>query len=314
MRQVRLIIFLLLISCVSNHSVLTAQDDTSAKSKYRYYLSVAAIFRDDARFLKEWIEFHRLVGVEHFYLYNNLSSDNYKEVLEPYIQSGIVELIEWPYESYNIKKWSSVQNHSYTDAVNRSRKATMWLAIIDTDEFLFPVEQEDLRVVLKGFEQFGGVGVNWQMFGTSNVPRIPDDGLMIENLLLMAPEDYSDHTYVKSIVRPVKVDRVPNPHYASYYSKWFSVNENKEKIGGRWSPYTSVNKLRINHYWSRDEEFFNQVKLARESKFSRDLQFCITKNEEINQVYDDVILRFAPALQERMFQLTSVENAVGDLR
>ena len=35
------------------------------------YLSVCAIYRDEAHYLAEWIEFHRLVGVERFFLYNN---------------------------------------------------------------------------------------------------------------------------------------------------------------------------------------------------------------------------------------------------
>lgn len=34
---------------------------------YSVYLAVCAIFRDEAPYLAEWIEFHRLVGVEHFY-------------------------------------------------------------------------------------------------------------------------------------------------------------------------------------------------------------------------------------------------------
>lgn len=39
------------------------------------YLSIGAIFKDEAPYLAEWIEFHRLVGVEHFFLYDNLSTD-----------------------------------------------------------------------------------------------------------------------------------------------------------------------------------------------------------------------------------------------
>lgn len=32
----------------------------------RYYLAAAAIFQDEAPYLKEWIEYHKLIGVEHF--------------------------------------------------------------------------------------------------------------------------------------------------------------------------------------------------------------------------------------------------------
>jgi len=56
------------------------------------YLSICGIYRDEAFYLREWIEFHRLVGVERFYLYDNFSEDNHREVLAPYIESGIVVL------------------------------------------------------------------------------------------------------------------------------------------------------------------------------------------------------------------------------
>ena len=50
-------------------------------------LAIATMFQDEARWLKEWLEYHLLVGVQHFYLYNNLSSDNYQDVLQPYIDA-----------------------------------------------------------------------------------------------------------------------------------------------------------------------------------------------------------------------------------
>ena len=52
-------------------------------SNAKNYLALVAIFSNDGRFLKEWIEFYLIQGVEHFYLYNHLSQDNFKEVLKP---------------------------------------------------------------------------------------------------------------------------------------------------------------------------------------------------------------------------------------
>src|SRR5579883_479648 len=64
--------------------------------KKKYNLSIVAIFRNEKPYLREWIEYHRLVGVDHFYLYNNKSSDGSLEVLSPFIARGIVTLIDWP--------------------------------------------------------------------------------------------------------------------------------------------------------------------------------------------------------------------------
>lgn len=56
------------------------------------YLSICATFKDEAPYIPEWIEFHRRVGVEHFFLYDNLSTDRSREVLEQWVRAGLVTL------------------------------------------------------------------------------------------------------------------------------------------------------------------------------------------------------------------------------
>ena len=53
-------------------------------------LSICAIMKNEGPYVKVWIDYHRLVGVKRFYIYDNESTDNMKEVLDPYIQKGIV--------------------------------------------------------------------------------------------------------------------------------------------------------------------------------------------------------------------------------
>ena len=65
--------------------------------KIRYEMAACLRFKDVARYLPEWLEFHSMVGVEHFYLYNNNSTDNYQEALAPYVRDGLVTLHEWPH-------------------------------------------------------------------------------------------------------------------------------------------------------------------------------------------------------------------------
>ena len=65
------------------------------KNETKYNVSICGIFKNEGKYLREWIEFHKIVGVEHFYLYNNNSEDNFREILEPYIEDGLVTLVEW---------------------------------------------------------------------------------------------------------------------------------------------------------------------------------------------------------------------------
>ena len=60
-------------------------------------LSICAIFKNEAPYLREWVEFHRLVGVESIYLYQNRSEDDYQSALHPFLNDGFVHLIDWPY-------------------------------------------------------------------------------------------------------------------------------------------------------------------------------------------------------------------------
>ena len=57
----------------------------TGKQQKKYTVAVCAIFKNESVFLKEWLEYHLLIGVEHFYLYNNFSEDNYQDILAPYL-------------------------------------------------------------------------------------------------------------------------------------------------------------------------------------------------------------------------------------
>lgn len=86
------------------------------------YLSVCAIFQDEAPYLREWIEYHRLMGAEHFYLYDNDSHDEFLEVLQPYINKRIVTLIDWP--SSRDEEWVSHQILAYNHFVETVKNKT----------------------------------------------------------------------------------------------------------------------------------------------------------------------------------------------
>src|SRR5438309_11534779 len=123
------------------------------------YLSLCAIYWNEAFYLREWIEFHRLVGVERFFLYDNESTDDHLEVLGPYIEDGMVVLHQWPMRPGQLPAY----NHCLAKHGDESR----WIAFLDLDEFLFSPTLRPLPELLAEYEQHPAVVVNWMMFGTS---------------------------------------------------------------------------------------------------------------------------------------------------
>lgn len=270
------------------------------EAEYKYNLAICAIFQDEAPYLKEWIEFHRLMGVEHFYLYNHRSRDHYKKVLRPYITSGLVELIDKPKVANRIKVFNRLQCKCYTDCLIQARGVSKWIAFIDIDEYLFPVYRDNLPDVLKEYEDFGGLYANWRIFGTSYIRKIPKEQLLIESLTLCTPKSFPANHYVKSIVRPEHASHFPNPHHPVYFAGYYQVNTDKIPFEGPFlSSYVQTNKLRINHYWTRDEDFLYRIKIPRQKKWGGNPNAQeITQGTNIEK--DETILRFVPDLKTHL--------------
>jgi hypothetical protein len=253
-------------------------------------LAITAIFRNEAPYLKEWIEFHYKAGFEHFYLFDNLSTDHPRNILEPYLSQGLATLISWPIDSNDAYDWTMVQCLAYERAIQWACGKTKWLAILDVDEFLFSV-RDPIQKVLTSFENEGGVAVNWQVFGTSNIQKIPEDKGMIEVLNLRAPTTQVTNHYIKSIVRPERVKACENAHSMTYHPGFFQVDTRGVRFEGCLSPTVETDPLRINHYTLRDEWYLLNQKLPRLRKWwpETDLQ---TKYAELNQVEDTTIHSF----------------------
>ena len=269
-----------------------------AEAPYKYNLAATAIFQNEAPYLREWIEFHKLVGVEHFYLYNNHSSDHYQATLKPYIKAGIVDLIEWGHSDSDISNWNNTQIAAYIDAINKSKHIVKWLIIVDIDEYIFPVETDNLSTFLQDYEGVPAVCANWQMYGTSGVKKIQSKDLLIEKLIYKAPADHVENIHVKSIVRPEFVEYVPNPHFCCFLPGLYQVNSNKEPFEGPFSSPIRIDKIRINHYWTKDENFFYNVKIPRRQKWQDG--GIIERANTLNKEIDKAIYKYVPQLKKVM--------------
>ena len=214
-------------------------------------VAVCAIFRDEARYLAEWVSFHRVQGVERFYLYDNRSSDDWRSELEPEIAAGIVEVQHWPFVPG--------QGRAYEDCLRRHRNDARWIAFIDIDEFLFSPTGKPLPEILRGFDTHPGVVVDWRIYGTSGFEH-PPEGLVTENYLWRGPDDNIANRFVKSIVYPRRALGWVSPHYFRLQGN--PVGEDRRPVlvrdahGG--ARESAAELLRINHYYTKSEEEFRR--------------------------------------------------------
>ena len=67
---------------------------SEANGGSEYHVAFAALVRNEARWLPEWLAYHALpsIGVGHFYLYDDGSSDELRTAIAPHVARGLVTL------------------------------------------------------------------------------------------------------------------------------------------------------------------------------------------------------------------------------
>lgn len=156
---------------IYNKGLLIVKNCRNIDSK-KYNISLCLIFKDESVYLKEWIEYHLLIGCDHFYLYNNNSSDNYREVIKPYLKKGYITLINWPYEKKQIE--------AYIDCFNNFKNETKWIGFIDADEFIVPNHYDCIGDFFDKYYKYGSIFINWKCFGSNGIKSRNLKGLVIE--------------------------------------------------------------------------------------------------------------------------------------
>lgn len=219
----------------------------------KYYLSACLFTKDENRFVKEWVDYHERIGVEHFYIYDNQSRIPIEKTLAKNEYGDRVEII--PFK--NTGKITQIE--AYKDCIKRSEKKTRWLAVIDTDEFIVPVaaagglwDKKAMRRFLSSYESNPALAISWMIYGSGGHETTPAS--VTKNFTLRAPADLANNKHVKCIVQPRRVRNVLTPHSFQYFGG-DAVNENKEIVKGPYGPITAE-KIRINHYFLRSRQDF----------------------------------------------------------
>ena len=144
-----------------------------------------------------------MMGVEHFIIYDNNSTDRPLEILQPYIEQGLITYIPWPPksvpsptekfktrldrwqytwfrdtlqtcldDSWTIHRQGPCQLAAFSDAIRRTKGGvSRWLAIWDIDEFIFPREKAQFLtlsgLLRRHFADVDHIKVSGSVFGTS---------------------------------------------------------------------------------------------------------------------------------------------------
>lgn len=254
---------------------------------YKYNLVILAMFKNEKHAIKEWLEHYIKEGVEHFYLIDDMSTDNW----ENEIQNFSITL----YKNKNDK--NQLENYNYF--LNEIKKTSKWVLVVDLDEFMY--SRNNFKTISQYLntvdEKIGQINVKWKMFGSNNhinQPKSIISGFTKRNYIL-------NDLHCKAIVRTKYLINF-DIHYHKHSGKDIYLPDlgqcnfkkerpkNREKYCKTIKHFNFENEpLHLNHYPIQSLNFFKTIKMTRgdslKGKNPRDLTYF--KNYDNNYIYDD---------------------------
>jgi len=218
-------------------------------------ITLGLVAKNESKYLKEWVLYHKLIGVDNFSIYLHNNTDD---------SSGILEDL-----GVNFKNVSSeylgfeVKNKLYTEIIQEAN--TEFVCCLDIDEFIMISEHDHIQDFLSSslFYGFGGIVLHQNIFGSNDHQTSPN-GLVIDNYTKRHPDNfdfpknypnfqqpYDLFKIIKTIVRRRSFKRVLDSH--EYVTHTPIVDEN----GQLYRKYTCnrpLSKIRLNHYFTKSLE------------------------------------------------------------
>ena len=207
------------------------------------------VCKDENQYLKEWIDYHLLIGFDHIRILDNLSKTPVQETVQEYIDKNLVSV-----EINHNKNDKSRQCKGFKKALEYDLYDYFWVACLDVDEFIVLLGDElNIKNYLKKYERFGAVALNWLMFGSNGHKKTQTS--QIEKFTESFPK-CSANRHVKCIIKPKNFRIFENMHYA--YVDYTTVNVHGKRVQGPLTEnFILYEKMRINHYYTRSEEDWN---------------------------------------------------------
>ena len=258
------------------------------KNLFLYDLAIVAIMKNEGPYVKEWLDYHLLAGVEHFFIYDNESPDNMKEVLQPYIDAGIVTYIFYP--------GKAMQQVAYNESIQKFRFFCRYITFVDGDEFIYPQSKKSILEVtdeiMENKSTAGGLVINWMMYGSNNLEKADYSKGVLERFTRHANKLKDT---IKTIANPRRVDYMFTPHYMVYFDGFHQIDENSLHFFPN-TNYKISDKIIMNHYYCKSrEEYF--IKTTRgEASYGNNQLYTMDKFvHENNEVFDEGILKYRKA-------------------
>jgi hypothetical protein len=269
-------------------------------------LCIVTMFKNESHIITEWINHYINQGVEHFFMIDNNSNDDYLKHLLPYINNGKVTLI------LDTRKHSQV--NCYNEHFLEPCKKYDWVLVCDLDEFVYA--RKEYKTIPEYLCQLNSsvsqIAIPWKIFGSNGfntldkiqpisvtktfIKRIDYDKM--QNLQGVKFDNNNKYSFNKCIVRTNKLMQFDiHSHITNGGNTTTTTIDPLFHIG---YAFSIINEnilkhscLHLNHYPIQSFEWFMRIKATRGDVATehhenvRNEQYFRGFDDSSNDIYDE---------------------------
>lgn len=223
-------------------------------------VAIALCVKNEVDYIAEWVRFHRAIGICHFIVYDNGSTDDTCTVLRQELKPEHLTIIPWAGKitATKIDQPLDGQVLAFAHAILNFGGRFWRIAFIDADEFLLPMASRTIEQALAITGDFPNISLPWHMFGTSGHKIRPAGGIL-RNYIRRGANPIGEGepaSNFKCIVDPCEVTEVAVHHFKTRQFGELTSNDfgyRADRRGRKLSRFYSNAVLQLNHYYSKSE-------------------------------------------------------------
>ncbi len=235
-----------------------------------YNFVVCSVFKNESGILEEWLNHYFFHGVDHIYLVNDFSNDDYMPILNKF--SGKITLFHNDIVTKEVGRQVLIYEKYFKSLLNTTR----WMSILDMDEFLYSPVEINIQNILTMYEDIEMILIDWVHFGSNG--HILQPKSVVEGFTMRASYGKSKPYYGYKCI------------FQTNSLKNFGIHEciiSGNKMRLQYTETSEVPNLLINHYNIQSLEFYLNVKQTRGDINNWFDHQNLKRDEKYFEYYDD---------------------------
>ena len=250
----------------------------AADYPYKYNLVIVAIFKNESWAMKEWLQHYVHQGVDHFYMIDNGSTDNWRPETEgfpvtiisddsrPKTSSYSGNLLATIFDKISEPNQIRFYNKYFLKLVKENAR---WVMIVDLDEFIYARKSKTIPEVLKDYDKnVSQIYVRWKVFGSNgHITQPPSIIQGFTRRAKMNPKIRGLNRIVlsgltKSIAKTSYLYKLKH-HSSDLYPLSYALSKQIYEPSSATEQSLQEANLNLNHYVIQSYDFFTKIKMTR---------------------------------------------------